>query len=505
MTESRTAVDPDAGTDAAEHWAPPWTPEQRESFYDAIARNQRASWQVAAVTLAGALLVAVIVASLMSPLLYAAAGLVLDLVNLAAPAPDLFEAIGRQIDGVSEGTVTPGAWLKFGVLAALPGMLLMALVLLALARAVRASADVSASGLLLRDLLPGQLEERRFGNVIAEMALAAQVPEPRVRVTHRDALNAAVLGAPDGQPVIVITRRLLQSLDRDQMQGIAAHLVACAANGDLRNGYRVAVAMALFGLMAKMATGFADRTVTRTLLGLALAALSPSPARAAALVGDLANPFGSDVESTPGSAGSSASRVAASRPAALDTSNTLTWREWAWMPLSGPLAMSGFFAGIVSSFVLGPLVALVWRRRKYLADATAVRLTRDPDTLASALSAMQQERGGVLAPAAGHFCVVRDSAGSGSGGGLFAGAIVPFFPSPERRLKALAAQGATVRLVDKPVPLLAWLIGVPVGALLVALMGTVIYLLMVVSVMLSALFTMLPAVALHALLRWVAT
>jgi hypothetical protein len=182
----------------------------------------------------------------------------------------------------------------------------------------------------------------------------------------------------------------------------------------------------------------------------------------------------------------------------------LTWREWAWMPLSGPLAMSGFFAGIVSSFVLGPLVALVWRRRKYLADATAVRLTRDPDTLASALSAMQQERGGVLAPAAGHFCVVRDSAGSG-GGGLFAGAIVPFFPSPERRLKALAAQGATVQLVDKPVPLLAWMIGVPVGALLVALMGTVIYLLMVVSVMLSALFTMLPAVALHALLRWVAT
>jgi len=41
---------------------------------------------------------------------------------------------------------------------------------------------------------------------------------------------------------------------------------------------------------------------------------------------------------------------------------------------------------MVQLFLVGPLLALLWKQRKYLADATAVQLTRDADGLAKALA-----------------------------------------------------------------------------------------------------------------------
>jgi VIT1/CCC1 family predicted Fe2+/Mn2+ transporter len=43
--------------------------------------------------------------------------------------------------------------------------------------------------------------------------------------------------------------------------------------------------------------------------------------------------------------------------------------------------------------VLEPLIALMWRTRRYLADATAVQLTRDPDGLGSALTVLERSVG----------------------------------------------------------------------------------------------------------------
>jgi hypothetical protein len=52
--------------------------------------------------------------------------------------------------------------------------------------------------------------------------------------------------------------------------------------------------------------------------------------------------------------------------------------------LIGPW-FAGFFFNVACAFIVIPLLALAWRHRKYTADATAVRLTRHPDALASAL------------------------------------------------------------------------------------------------------------------------
>jgi hypothetical protein len=62
------------------------------------------------------------------------------------------------------------------------------------------------------------------------------------------------------------------------------------------------------------------------------------------------------------------------------------------------LTMGGlatFGVSMVNLFVTGPLLALAWRSRGYLADATAVELTRNPDALARALAALAERGGGL--------------------------------------------------------------------------------------------------------------
>ena len=82
------------------------------------------------------------------------------------------------------------------------------------------------------------------------------------------------------------------------------------------------------------------------------------------------------------------------------------------------------FTGIVSLFLLGPLLSLAWRQRKYMADATAVRLTRDPNTLAEPLEKMQGSSS-AFAPWAAHLSVVSRLGARG----LMSNSAVPMFPS----------------------------------------------------------------------------
>jgi hypothetical protein len=180
------------------------------------------------------------------------------------------------------------------------------------------------------------------------------------------------------------------------------------------------------------------------------------------------------------------------------------WRTLMWMPLAGPLVISGFFGGMLSTFVLAPLLSRVWRRRKFLADATAVRLTREPNTLADALTklnGMQSE--GAFAPWTAHMSVVNVQK---IGARSLLSSSGSMFPSLELRLKALTGLGANVSSVRSPsrwkkIPPIGWAILLPIGVLLAALFATVIVLLAYVSLALSGLFTWLPAILIHAILR----
>lgn len=464
-----------------------WTSQEREGFTTAVERHRRAAWRVTLACAVGFSALAIVCAVLMGPLLWCLGGLVADLLNLAVPVPDVLGWAGRRVSDLIDGKLAPGQALGVLALAGAPGFALMLLLARALARVLGDSPLFEGEGIGARAPTAGELAEQRLGNVAREMSIAAGLAAPRVLIVAGGANGAAV--GRDGRVVILVGEGLLHALDRAELQGVLGHLVGSVANGDLRAGRRMAVTLGLFAVIARLAGSFADRRALARTLGLWRVFVRPSAANTAELLRALADPFAE--------AGAGKRDATASAPQA--SGARLTWREWAVMPLMGPLVIVGFLGGLVSQFLLGPLVALAWRERKYMADATAVRLTRDPDALAGALAKLAREPVDLPAWAA-HLAVAGRSAGVS---GMLGGMIVSVYPSFERRGRALVRLGASIApargggLHGAPLALIVILLSVA-GALLCVAAG----LLVVLSTMVSMLFTAMPTALLHALLRW---
>lgn len=462
---------------------PIWTAEERESFFAAIARHRRAAWQVSAVAGVCMAILAFVVATLTSPLFYAAIGLLLDLINLVVPMPDLLGIVGTMLGhAVDNIETTPvSTWLYLAFIASLPGLVAVWFVLLTLRRIVREAEESGAHELALRAPNGAVLAEQRLANVVAEMAIAANIKVPKVAIIDTAAVNAAVYGPDDETVTVLVSTGLLETLNRARMQAVAGHLVGLIANGDVVQGMRVAQTLSLFGFVARLSDGIVDPPAWSRLWQTIREALKTGASSAdSRLILELTNPFGN----------------AQSSRSSGNTSNKMTWREWIRMPLFGPVVISGFFGGMVSTFFLEPLLALVWRRRKFLADAIAVQLTRDPQALSDALC--EVGNGGGFPAWCSHMLL----AGGARRGGLLSGSSVPMYPANDKRLKALARMGATV-VLSPPRTMPLWVKGfiAVAGVVVVGLMSVVIYLLVMVSIALSGLFTLLPTVLLHALLR----
>lgn len=463
---------------------PIWTAEQRESFFAAIARHRRAAWQVSAVAAVGIAILAFVVATLTSPLFYALIGLLLDVINLIVPMPDLLGGVMETLGYISDHIETQSAssWLYLALVAALPGLVAVAVVLLTLRRIVREAETSGAQELSLRSPNPSVLAEQRLANVVAEMAIAANVKVPKVAVIDTPGINAAVYGPDDESVTVLVSSGLLEKLNRAQMQAVAGHLIGLIANGDVVQGMRVAQTLSLFGFVARLSDGIVDPPAWSRLWQTLREALKKGASSAdSRLVLELTNPFGT---------------AQSARPSGGNTSNQLTWREWIRMPLYGPVVISGFFGGLVSSVFLEPLLALIWRRRKYLADAIAVQLTRDPQALSDALG--QLGNAGGFPAWCSHMLV----AGGARRGGLLSGSSMPMYPPHDKRLKALARMGATVTLSPpRGMPVWMKLLIAVAGVVVASLLSVAIYLLVMISIALSGLFTLLPTVILHAILR----
>ncbi|HEY0684306.1 MAG TPA: M48 family metalloprotease [Steroidobacter sp.] len=463
---------------------PVWTAAERESFFAAIARHRRAAWQVSAVAGVGIAILAFVVATLTSPLFYALLGLLLDVVNLIVPMPDLFGAVMETLGYISDNIETQplSSWLYLALVAALPGLIAVFLVLLTLRRIVREAEASGVQELALRAPNPSVLAEQRLANVVAEMAIAANIKVPKVAIIETAGVNAAVYGPDDETVTVLVSTGLLEKLDRARMQGVAGHLIGLIANGDVVQGMRVAQALSLFGFVARLSDGIVDPPAWSRLWQTLREALKSGASSAdARLILELTNPFG-HAQTPPPSRG--------------NTSSKLTWREWIRMPLYGPIVFSGFFGGLVSSFFLEPLLALVWRRRKYLADAIAVQLTRDPQALCDALGFVGNGSG---FPA---WCSHMLVAGSSRRGGLLSGSTLPMYPPAHKRLEALARMGATVVLSPpRRMPLWVQIVIALAGVLVISLLSVAIYLLVILSVAFSMLFTLMPAMILHVILR----
>ncbi len=80
-----------------------------------------------------------------------------------------------------------------------------------------------------------EARERVLLNVVEEMAIASGMPVPSVWVMDDESsINAFVAGFSPTQAVLVVTRGALDAFDREELQGVVGHEFSHILNGDMR-------------------------------------------------------------------------------------------------------------------------------------------------------------------------------------------------------------------------------------------------------------------------------
>jgi Zn-dependent protease with chaperone function len=105
-----------------------------------------------------------------------------------------------------------------------------------------AGGSVVAEDLGGRLVMPGSadFEEKRLLNIVSEMALASGMPVPQVYLLdHEEGINAFAAGTEPSNAVIGVTRGCLQRLSREELSGVIAHEFSHIINGDMRLNMRL--------------------------------------------------------------------------------------------------------------------------------------------------------------------------------------------------------------------------------------------------------------------------
>jgi Zn-dependent protease with chaperone function len=203
-------------------------------------------------------------------------------------------------------------------------------------------AALSGGGHTVAELLGGRLlrsdgadpEERRLLNIVEEMAIASGLPVPPVYLLENEpGINAFAAGHAPGDAVIAVTTGCMRILSRDELQGVIAHEFSHILNGDMRLDLRLMGV--LFGILVIGLTGWLIfRSTANTSVNLRARNDDDDRKRV--------NPI----------------------------------------PLIG-LAL--YVIGYVGVFFGNLIKAAVSRQREFLADASAVQFTRNPQGIAGAL------------------------------------------------------------------------------------------------------------------------
>ena len=177
-----------------------------------------------------------------------------------------------------------------------------------------------------------KLKLRQLDNVVDEMSIAAGLPRPKVYVIPDPDPNAFATGRNQDHASIAVTRGLLDTVNREELQAVVAHELSHVRNLDIR-------LMTVIAAMVGAAVLIADWTGRGLRMGVG------------------------------GSRGRKNGKG------------------------SGGLAIILFAIWIVA-IILAPLIGqalamMVSRRREYLADASAAELTRNPLALARALAKIE--------------------------------------------------------------------------------------------------------------------
>jgi Zn-dependent protease with chaperone function len=364
-------------------------PQNRESFFEVQARDRRASWKLAAASIFGVLLMASALVLTLAPPLVAVVIVLADGLNLFVPGTlDVLD----MLMGSAPVSETPLALLG-------PALILVPGTILAFASwkiVSRLTFRSEVTSLLLREVVreprTGDLEEQQLGNIVAEMAIAAGIQPPKLRLVDAPAMNAVALGSGVDGATIVVTRGLLDALDREETQAIIGHLIASVGNGDLRIAHYILTMYATVGLLERLPFAPLDpemRARVRKVVRSARAGDATSDEDVGALALELYRSPGED----DGSIVTSDPLDLIKRPPKIN------WVERLPKLFAQGIAAALFYVTMAQSIcrltLLGlfvnPLLALLWRRRRVLADASAVQLCRDPTSLARAVAKLSNQ------------------------------------------------------------------------------------------------------------------
>ena len=416
--------DPFSGPRAWEHIA---GPADRTSFFSEQAPHRRATWRLSAATVLVVILAGLPLSLVVTPLVFLAVILVAKAISLVgllpASVPEAFRfvawTIGRLMDVIEvidKGPIPPLMVLQAGmgvVSLLLPGVLVMLAIWLLLRRLFSgAGVGGLVIGLGAREPILSDLEERQLVNVVEEMAIAAGLPAPRVMLLDGQIANAAVVGSSPQDAVLVVSRRLLDEMDRDETQGVLAHLVASIGNGDLGIALSMVTVFRTFGLVNILLDAPISSSARATLWRLIGVLRGRAGREADVRTGEAARLLGSrvsmvEMEDVDLVLGSDEQKARAPRGI---MGLLLKVRIFALFPIWAAAGMAKTALMVMIMALLSPMLAWTWRTRRYLADATAVQLTRNPDGIARGLQGLLARGGGIRGGAwADHLFVVGGS------------------------------------------------------------------------------------------------
>jgi heat shock protein HtpX len=229
---------------------------------------------------------------------------------------------------------------------------------------------------------PNNPAHQQLINVVEEMSIASGMPKPQIFVVPDSDPNAFATGKDPEHSFVAVTQGLLDTLNREELQGVIAHEMSHVRNYDIR-------------LM----------TVVAAFVG-AIVLLSDSGRRGVRF-------------------GGLSGRGSKSRSSG-----------------AGGIFLILWLIGIILAPLIAQLMAMmVSRRREYLADASGAELTRNPLGLASALQKLDKASAPTesIKRGSAHLCIVDPIGRSINSKEGFAAELFGTHPPIEKRVLALDA------------------------------------------------------------------
>lgn len=171
-----------------------------------------------------------------------------------------------------------------------------------------------------------------FYTVTENLTMSARMPMPKLYVIEDSSMNAFATGRDPEHGVVVASRGLLDRLDRSEIEAVVAHELSHIRNYDIR-------LMAIVTILVGMVTLLADWFLRMSLWG----GVSRDRDRNSGQIGVI-------------------------------------------------LMVAGFVLALLSPLIATLIKLAISRRREFLADASAVGLTKYPEGLARALEKLASDR-----------------------------------------------------------------------------------------------------------------